>query len=145
MEENHDYIVKKSAEDLENEKKQERKEKLGRLGVIAWLALGIGLLFGGMFSGINPLVYAGIGVLFGGALLASLIALGVWSFKSAIKNYKKHGGSKASYIMKAVVCIALILGALALGVCGFLISEGFIFGAIGAFFVFIVVFFGWRL
>ncbi len=144
MQDEGDYIVKKTAEDLEKEKKHERRFKLWRLGCVLWLAAGIGMIFGGAFAHLNWLIFTGLGLTFGGAFLLSVILLGVWAIRNGIKSYKKYGGSKTAYIMKAVVCIALILVAVAFGVCGFIFNEYLFFGTFGAFFVFILVFFGWQ-
>lgn len=139
-----DFIVRKTAEDLEREKKLERKQKLRKLGGAVWLLAGLGLMFGGMFAGINWLVITGLAFLFGGALVLSAVLLAVFLIKQGKESYEKYGGSKTAYIMKAVVCCILIAAGVAFTVLAFIFSTYYIIGAIVAFGAMIVIVFAWQ-
>ena len=137
-------IVKKTAEDLEREKKFQRRQTFTRIGLAVYIVACLGIMFGGMFAGITWLVITGLVVLFGGAFVFSIVVLAVSAIKSGIKSYKKYGGSKTAYILKAVVCITLaVIGALFI-VLGCVLDVLYLFGAMGAFGVMIVIFFGWQ-
>ena len=137
-------IVKKTAEDLEREKKLERKQTLRRVGGAAYIVVCLSLLFGGMFAGINWLVIAGLVALIGGAFVLSVVWFAVNAIKSDVQKYKKHGGSKTPYIIKNVVCLTLVLLGAAFVVLGFVLDVYYFIGAIVAFFVMIILYFGWR-
>ena len=137
-------IVKKTAEDLEREKKLERKQALRRLGGIVWILTGLGLMFGGMFAGINWLVITGLALIFGGAFAVSVVCLSVFLIRQAIHSYKKYGGRKTAYIMKAVVCCTLIAVGAVFAVLAIVLNGYFAIGAIVAFAAMIVLVFGWQ-
>jgi len=142
---NRDFITeRKNEEEIEEAKRKQRKAiGVKSLGV-AYLAAGLGCLFGGMFSGLNRLVLTGLVLLFGGALALSLAILAVWYIKNAKKQLKKYGGSKKPYVYKGVVLAITITVAIVFGVCGFVIDFLFCIGAVVFFLAFILVFFGWQ-
>lgn len=137
-------IVKKTAEDLEREKKLERRQTLSRVGIAAYIVVCLGTLFGGMFAGINWLVITGLVALIGGAFLFSVVWFAVNAIKNDVQKYKKYGGSKTPYIIKNLVCLTLILVGAAFIALGFVLGVGYFIGAIVAFFVMIIIYFGWR-
>ncbi|MDE5729492.1 MAG: hypothetical protein K2I20_04905, partial [Clostridia bacterium] len=98
MNENDFITEQKNERELEEAKRKQRNDKKLRAGLACWLVVGIGCLLGGMFAGINWLVFAGMGVLCGGVLLYSLIIIGAFYVKNAKKNVEKYGGSIKPYI-----------------------------------------------
>lgn len=140
-----DFITEqKNERELEEAKRKQRKKLFYKAGVAAWFVVSFGCLFGGMFSGINGLVLAGLILLFGGALAVSFAVLAVGYINHAKKDLAKYGGSVKPYIYKGVTLSVSIAVAVAFGVCGFVLSEYYLIGSVVAFFVFIILIFGWQ-
>ena len=140
-----DFITEqKNERELEEAKRKQRKKLFYKAGVAAWFVVSFGCLFGGMFSEINGLVLAGLILLFGGALAASFAVLAVGYINHAKKDLAQYGGSVKLYIYKGVTLSVSIAVAVAFGVCGFVLSEYYLIGSVVAFFVFIILIFGWQ-
>ncbi len=144
MGKNGNASAEKNEREIEEAKRKQRKKLFYKAGVAAWFVVSFGCLFGGMFSGINGLVLAGLILLFGGALAVSFAVLAVGYINHAKKDLAKYGGSVKPYIYKGVTLSVSIAVAVAFGVCGFVLSEYYLIGSVVAFFVFIILIFGWQ-
>lgn len=144
MGKNGNASAEKNEREIEEAKRKQRKKLFYKAGVAAWFVVSFGCLFGGMFSEINGLVLAGLILLFGGALAASFAVLAVGYINHAKKDLAKYGGSVKPYIYKGVTLSVSIAVAVAFGVCGFVLSEYYLIGSVVAFFVFIILIFGWQ-
>lgn len=138
-----DLIVRKTEEDLEREKKEEKKARkrtaVQRILGAVWLAAGIGCFMGGAFAGINALVFTGIGILFALPVIASGVAL----IGIILKSKNSSQGNKKARVMKAAVCGLLFAALVAFIVLGSVFSGYFFIGTVACGFALVITFFGW--